>query len=189
MQKLIEAILFMKGEPVTHKELGLLTKATPEELESALAELGANLSERGIRLVRKDDEVTLATSPEFSQFFADAAREEQSKDLGKAGLETLAIVLYQAPVSKNKIEYIRGVNCSFVLRSLLIRGLVERIQNPEDQRSYLYRGTFDALAHLGVTAVSELPEYEELQKQVTVVLADDAEMESVPHEDESHEAE
>ena len=134
----------------------------------------------------------LATSPQFSEFFRDLAREEQTKDLGKAGLETLAIVLYQGPVSKNKIEYIRGVNSSFVLRTLLIRGLIERVPNPEDQRSYLYRPTFDALAHVGVTKVEDLPDYEALVKQIEA----DGEVSSVvpeasplPEEDEFDETE
>lgn len=189
MEKLLEAILFMKGEPVTEKELATLAKAGVEEVRSALESLDISLRERGVRLIRKDGEATLATSPEFRDFFADIAREEQSKDLGKAGLETLAIVMYQGPVSKNKIEYIRGVNSSFILRNLLIRGLVERVPNPEDQRSYLYRPTFEGLSHVGVTKVEDLPDYAELTRQVESVDPVEPEASSLPEDDEFHETE
>lgn len=171
METQIEALLFMKGEPLTRKELSKITKASLEEVEVALSRLSEALSSRGIRLVQKDDEVMLATSPEFASFFADLERDEQSRDLGKAGLETLSIILYYGPVSKSRIEYIRGVNSSFVLRTLLIRGLVERIPNPEDQRGYLYRATFDTFSHLGITDVHELPEYETIKSQVEAVVA------------------
>ena len=77
MEKLLEAILFMKGEPVTIKELAALAKVEKSEVEEALTILSASLEGRGISLIRKDDEVMLATSPQFSDFFRDLAREEQ----------------------------------------------------------------------------------------------------------------
>ena len=86
-------------------------------------------------------------------------KEELSRDLGKAGLETLSIVLYRGPITRSGIDYIRGVNSTFILRNLLIRGLVEKIPNPNDQRSFLYRATFDLLSHLGIPRVEDLPEY------------------------------
>lgn len=186
LDNLIEAVLFMKGEPQTMKELSALVKVPMESVEESLGRLAAALQSRGIRLVRKDDEVTLATSPEFGEFFRELQKAEQAKDLGKAGLETLSIVLYHGPVSKSRIEYIRGVNSSFVLRTLLIRGLIERVSNPEDQRSYLYRPTFDALSHLGITNVEELPEYDSIKKEIVAAIEPEAQVEPDEFEDESH---
>ena len=88
------------------------------------------------------------------------------KDLGKAALETLTIILYRAPVSKGELDYIRGVNSSFILRNLLVRGLVERSINPNDKRSFVYRPTFDLLSHLGIAKIEDLPEYESVGQEI-----------------------
>ena len=71
----------------------------------------------------------------------------------------LGIVLYRGPSTRAQIDYIRGVNTSSTLRNLLARGLLERVGNPDDAREYLYRPTALLLAHLGISARQELPEY------------------------------
>jgi len=79
-------------------------------------------------------------------------------------LEVLSIVAYRGPISRMDVEAIRGVNCSFTLRSLLMRGLLERIDNPADNRSYLYKISFDFLKKMGVESVEKLPDFENLSK-------------------------
>ncbi len=71
----------------------------------------------------------------------------------------MTIVLYRGPIARSQIDYIRGVNSTFTLRNLLIRGLIERIPNPKDSRGFLYRPTFDLMNHLGITRIENLPEY------------------------------
>lgn len=162
----IEALLFASGESMRAKELGDILEASSDEIHSALSELERMLSERGIRLMRKDDTVQLATAPEMSSIIEKRKKEELQKDLGKAAVETLAIVLYRGPIAKADIDYIRGVNSAAILRSLLVRGLVERVPNPKMKRSFLYRPTFDILSYLGVEQAERLPEYAEAQKQL-----------------------
>jgi segregation and condensation protein B len=111
----------------------------------------------------------LGTAPEASALIEQLTREELSKDLGKAGLETLSIIVYKSPITRADLDYIRGVNSSFILRNLQIRGLVEKITNPADARSFLYRPTFELLQHLGVTRVEDLPEYGTLVDQLTAL--------------------
>ena len=74
------------------------------------------------------------------------------------------MVLYKNGANRAEIDYIRGVNSSFTLRSLLVRGLVERITDPRDLRRYFYRPSFELLSFLGVKSVEELPEYAEVHK-------------------------
>jgi segregation and condensation protein B len=93
-------------------------------------------------------------------------KEELTRDLGKAGLETLSIILYQGPISRANIDYIRGVNSQFIVRNLLIRGLIDRVENPKDARSYIYKTTIDLLSHLGISKIEELPEYEQVRKDI-----------------------
>jgi segregation and condensation protein B len=162
----IEAILFWKGEPVSVKKLSQIFEKTEEEIKIAIEELEEKIKDRGIVLVSKDDEYTLATSKDVSEIIEKLTKEELIKDLGKAGLETLSIIIYQGPISRVEIDYIRGVQSNFILRNLMIRGLVEKISNPKDQRSFLYRPTFEMLSYLGVSKIEELPEFEKAKNEI-----------------------
>ena len=155
----LEAVLFFKAEPLSIKKLAQILKTDETEVITALGVLKEKLLGRGVTLIEKDDEVMLGTAPEASGMIEELSKEELSRDLGKAGLETLSIVLYRGPITRSGIDYIRGVNSTFILRNLLIRGLVEKIPNPNDQRSFLYRATFDLLSRLGIPRVEDLPEY------------------------------
>ena len=85
-------------------------------------------------------------------------------------METLAIIAYKGPLTRAHIEYVRGVNSSFTLRNLVMRGLVERMENPKDARSYLYGTSFNFLKHLGVARPEDLPRFEEFKKEKIEVL-------------------
>jgi len=162
----IEAILFWKAEPVSIKKLASLLNVKVEEVKAGLSELEKTLTGRGVTLVQTDEDVMLGTAKELSTLIEQLTKDELTRDLGKAGLETLSIVLYQGPISRADIDYIRGVNSQFILRALLIRGLIERIDNPADARSYLYKTTLDLLSHLGISKVVELPEYEQVRRDI-----------------------
>ena len=158
----LEALLFFKGEPVKIKVLAKLLERQEEQVMTDLEVLSENLSQRGIRLIVKDDAALLVTAPEVSELIESAQKEELSRDIGKAGVETLSIVLYKGPVARSEIDYIRGVNSTFILRNLLIRGLIERVPNPNDSRSFLYRPTFELLSFLGISSVHELPNFDKV---------------------------
>ncbi len=162
----IEAILFWYGEPVKIKKLVQIFNKTEEEITASLKNLESNLTNRGIVLISKDDEVALGTSKEASEVIEKLTKEELMRDLGRAGLETLSIIIYQGPISRAEIDYIRGVQSNFILRNLMIRGLIEKIPNPKDQRSFLYRPTFDLLNYLGVSKIEEMPEYQKAKEEI-----------------------
>src|SRR3989338_1575025 len=162
----IEALLFWKSEPLDTREIARILQKTEGEISGALIVLEARLLQTGIRLVRNGTMVMLGTAPEMGSRIEALQKEELQKDLGKAALETLTIILYRAPVSKGELDYIRGVNSSFILRALLVRGLVERSINPNDKRSFVYRPTFDLLSYLGLSKIEDLPEYESVWQEV-----------------------
>ncbi len=166
----IEGLLFYKGEDVTVKKLAELLTASEDEINQALINLEVSLSGRGIVMVRKDDSVVLGISAELSPLIESIRKDEITKELSKATLETLSIVLYKNGVSRSEIDYIRGVNSSFILRNLLVRGLVEKILDSKDNRKVLYRPTFETLSYLGVTSIDQLPNFTEVKKQLEVVI-------------------
>jgi segregation and condensation protein B len=163
----IEALLFYKGEAMKVKELVKLLDVDKESIENALNILKEKLSERGLQIITKEDEIQLVTASEISGIIEQIRKDELTKDLGKAGAETLAIVLYKGPITRAEIDYIRGVNSTFILRNLLIRGLVEKISNPNDQRSFLYKPTLELLSFLGVSNIEELPEFDTVQDELS----------------------
>jgi segregation and condensation protein B len=162
----IEAVLFYKAEPLSVKRLAQIFKKEEPEIKNALRELRDELKGRGITLVEWEDEVSIGTSKEVSNLIETLSREELVKDLGKAGLETLSIILYQGPLSRAEIDYIRGVNSNFILRNLLIRGLVDKVENPKDQRSFIYKPTLELISHLGLSVITDLPDYEAVRKDI-----------------------
>jgi len=171
LKQKIEAILFFKGEPISIKRLGEILKVSKEEIGEALIDLNNDLRDRGIVLLEKGGEVTLGTSPELSSLIEHLQKEELNKELSKASLETLSIVLYKNSVTRAEIDYIRGVNSSFTLRMLSIRGLVEKTTDPKDNRRYIYKPTFDLLSYMGVKNVEELPEYREINNNLNEAVA------------------
>ncbi len=171
VKSVIESILFIHGEPITLSRLAKAVGAGRKEVASALQELASEYRERGIVLIQSGDEWQLATHPESKAAVEKLLASDLSDELSRAGLEVLAIVAYKGPVSRAHIEYVRGVDSSFTLRNLLIRGLVSREENPADRRSYLYRISHDFLKHLGITSASELPEFSTFQKEDIAVPA------------------
>lgn len=165
LEQKIEAVLFWKGEPIKVKKLAEVLKVSAEETENALANLAQSLESRGIGLLRNDDEITLGTKSELSPLIEELQKEELNKSLSKAALETLSIILYKNGSHRAYIDYVRGVNSSFTLRALSVRGLIEKVPDPKDSRRYIYKPTFELLAYMGVQDVRDLPAYEEtLQK-------------------------
>ncbi|MCR4334705.1 MAG: SMC-Scp complex subunit ScpB [Patescibacteria group bacterium] len=162
----VEAMLFWKGESLSIKKLAMIFKKESKEIEDAIINLEEKLKDRGLVLIHKDDEIILGANPEMSSFIEELTKEELNRELGKAGLETLSIVLYQGPITRGEIDYIRGVNSNLILRNLLIRGLVEKIINPKDARSFMYRPTFELLQYLGISKTKDAPNYQKIREEI-----------------------
>ncbi len=168
LSSLVEAILFYTADHHSIKKLASITKTTVGEVRVALDLLKERLSHShsGIRLISLDDEYVLGTTPEASALIEEITRDELSKELSKAALETLAIICYSGPLTRSEIDYVRGVNSTFILRNLLIRGIIEKRDNPRDMRAALYAPTTQALEFMGITRIEELPEYDVILAQI-----------------------
>lgn len=162
LESQLEGVLFYRSEPVKKAFLSRFLDVNAEALDEALERLSESLSERGLRITQTDTSVQLVTAPEISDQIEKLRKEELQKEIGKAGSETLAIILYRGPLTRAEIDRIRGVNSTFVVRTLLMRGLVERRPNPSDSRSFLYAITPALLQHLGIERREEMPDYEEV---------------------------
>lgn len=167
LEQAIEALLFWRGEPVSLKELIKSLKTTEDKIHEALVNLSENLKGRGlVLLANEDQEYMLGTSTEASELIERLTKEELSKDLGKASLETLSLIVYRGPIKRSEIDYVRGVNSTFILRNLLVRGLIDKKPAPDDNRTSIYTPSFKLLSYLGITTVSNLPNYKAVQDEI-----------------------
>ncbi len=164
----LEALLFIYGEPMDVKKLAKILGIKEVEINEGLSALEQELQreERGLALVQDKGTVQLVTKPAFAKLLEDITKQEFTESLTPAGLETLSIIAYAGPISRADIEYIRGVNSSFIVRTLLMRGLVERSVDPKRSNTYLYSTSFELLRHLGLSKNSDLPDYSKYKELV-----------------------
>lgn len=155
---LVEGLLFYKASPQKITTLKELFAVSDEDWSAALLRLRNRLNAGATRLIETDTHLQLATAPELAQFVEAMRKDELSGDIGKAGAETLAIILYRGPIIRAEIDRIRGVNSAFILRNLMVRGLIER---KSKGNSYEFAITPQLLQHLGIDKKSELPRYSE----------------------------
>ncbi len=163
----LESLLFVSGDPVSLEKLAKVLDVTEQEIFEALRHLSERYTtdaRSGLMLISDKKTALLATKPENAMVLESLTKSTLQESMSKAALEVLAIIAYRAPVSRAEIDAIRGVNCSFTLRNLLLRDLISREGNPSDSRGYLYRPTLRFLQVLGLQSISELPSYEGLSQ-------------------------
>lgn len=170
LESKIEGLLFYKGESVEIKKLAEILKVSIEEIEEGLKKLEEKLSSRGLVLVRKENSVVLGISGELGSLIEEMRKEELSKELTKSSLETLSIIIYKNGATRGEIDYIRGVNSSFILRNLLIRGLIEKTVDQKDSRRFIYKPTIETLSFMGVTSIENMPNYEQVRNQLQEII-------------------
>jgi len=171
----LHALLFASGEPLEKKQLAKLLAMSETELKSVLKALTASLKESGVTVVETDSDVELRTTPEASIIVKKLRENELSRDLGKASIETLAVIAYQTGTTRGEIDWVRGVNSSTSLRTLLMRGLIEGKEDERDRRRVRYSVTTEALAHLGIANIENLPRAAELSATTREVIGEHTE--------------
>lgn len=167
IKSILESLLFVSGEPISFGKLSKITGEKENAIKEKMQELAENYKARngGLRIIAEDGKAQMVTAGENADAVDKLLKIDIEGELSRSALETISIVAYRGPISRAEIEEIRGVNTSFTLRQLSIRGLVEKIDNPNDARSYLYRIPFDFMRHLGLEKLEDLPKYKELREK------------------------
>lgn len=169
----IEGLLFALGKPLSRLDLATLTNADNERIAAALQRL-ATQTGRGVVVVDDGTMLELRIAPEVAELVQQVRRDENSRDIGRAGLEVVAAILYRGPLTRAEIDFIRGVNSTQILRTLTIRGLVRRVANPKDralptgrQGSFLYEATTELLSTMGATHPRDLPDFDAVRDKIS----------------------
>ncbi len=181
---LLHALLFAASGPLEKKQLTTLLELDEKELRLVVDALAGLLKGSGVAVVETDYEVELRTAPEAAPIIKKLFESELARDLGKASLETLAVIAYRGGkdassggATRGEVDWVRGVNSSASLRTLLMRGLIEGREDPSDKRRIRYTLTTEALAHLGVRTADELPRADELRSGAEAVISHESESE------------
>ena len=159
----VEAILFVAGDPVRVEDLAHAMDMTTREMQNALDALADHLTleNRGIQLNRSGETVFLSIRPQFAPQVEMFLQPLQKRPLSQAVLETLSIIAYRQPCTRGDIEAIRGVKCDYSVQSLLNKGFIEECGVRETLgRPTLYRTTDAFLKHFGMESLDDLPNVE-----------------------------
>jgi segregation and condensation protein B len=165
----LESLLFVSAKALATKQLLELTGVSQDDLTKALEALTERYSQAGsgLSLLHDNHKYQLVTNSNNSELIKSFLHQELNSDLSRPSLETLTIIAYRGPIAKSDLDRIRGINCSQILRNLLLRGLVEIKSGYKDGETY-YQVTFDFLKFLGLASLSDLPDYDRLHHDQAV---------------------
>lgn len=168
LENIIEAILYVAGEPVSLRDLARALEQDEASISLAAQNLERHYDEghRGLRLKRFGGHVQLATRPDYAPYIERLLQPVQRQSLTQAALETLAIVAYRQPVTRLDLESVRGVKCDYSLQSLMNKNLVKEVGRKDTIGRPILYGTTDAfLSHFGLHSLVDLPVPEEFLAQ------------------------
>ena len=167
----VEGLLFVCGEEgLTLDEISNLIEKDKNDTSEIIKELYNDYenNDRGMHIEYLGNKFKLTTKSEHKDFYKKLVDEEQNSILSQSALETLAIIAYNGPITRIDIDNIRGVNSSYVIRKLLLKGLIEEIGRADSAgKPRLYNVTSKFLDYFGLGSISELPKIieEEINNQ------------------------
>ena len=165
----VEALLFVADGPVELDNLAAALDVTVEEIEGAIARLREREEQRGLRLQMVGRRVQMVTMPEAADAVEAFLGIGMGGKLSSAALETLAIIAYRQPITRARINAIRGVESDGVIRTLVAKGLVDKVGVLEQVgRPVLYGTTFEFLEYFGIDSLDALPTLPELEDYANV---------------------
>lgn len=161
LKGVIEGILFAVGdEGITLKDLVMILDVPVEDVKNTLVELKNDYEkdDRGIRITFLGNSFKLTTKKEHKEYFEKLLMDTRTYELSDAALEVLAIVAYNEPITRIKIDEIRGVNSSGVLRKLVAMNFIKECGKADTiGRPNLYKTTNDFLDYFGLATKEDLP--------------------------------
>ncbi len=168
IKKVIESILFTWGDPLELNEISKIVNIKRKKCEELLEEMIEEFnSERGLRIVKMENEYQIGTKPEYFEYIKELNKEKPQRSLSNAALETLSIIAYKQPIIKAEIEYIRGVKCDKALQTLMEKELVDEIGRLERPgRPIIYGTTNEFLKLFSIESLEQLPEIENIRQDL-----------------------
>ncbi|MCI8336812.1 MAG: SMC-Scp complex subunit ScpB [Peptococcaceae bacterium] len=172
LKNIVEALLFVSNEPLTVDKLVAICESDRETIAALLLEIQQEYEEKAVHLVEIAGGWQLLTKPEYYGYI-EKLYHPKTQQISKASLETLAIIAYRQPVTRQEIEQIRGVNADRIMAKLLSQKLIQEVGRREcPGRPILYGTTDMFLQAFGLKNLAELPSAEQWLEQMPIDAAD-----------------
>ncbi len=178
VKALVEALIFAAQEPLSVSQIRSIYQGEnlrndeskqiePETIRQIVTDLNKEYAkqDRPYRIIQIAGGYQFATSSEYAEWLGRLYKEQGRRKLSQSGVETLAIIAYKQPIAKAEIEKIRGVNCDYVLKTLLEKELLTVTGRAESVgRPLLYGTTREFLKHFGLNDITDLPRPREIEE-------------------------
>lgn len=168
LENIIESVLFVAGEPVLVSDLCFKFNVKQKDIDKAVQKLTQKYDGKsGIKLLCFNNKLQLSSNPDYVEEVSAILNPIRQRNLTKATLETIGIIAYKQPVTRMEIEEVRGVNSDYAINILLEHKLIQIVGHKETVGKPALFGTTDEfLKRFGISAVGDLPDYEELLEKI-----------------------
>ena len=176
LKAVLEGLLFLAGsEGLTFEQIKEILEIDDVKGKELIGELNSEYksANRGIKLELLGGAFKLTTKKEHKPYFEKMLADDINSELSEAALETLAIIAYNQPITRNQIDEIRGVDSSHIIRKLLIKNLIQDCGRSNlPGKPILYSTTSHFLDYFGLSSISELPILENFEDDNNTIETD-----------------
>lgn len=168
LKAIIEGLLFISGEDgLTLEEISNITEKDNDSIKKEIKSLYNEYEndDRGIHIELLGNHFKLTTKSIHKEYYKKLVNDEENSSLSQSSLEVLAIIAYNQPITRIEIDTIRGVSSSYIVRKLLLKGLIEEAGQADlPGKPRLYNTTNKFLDYFGLSSADELPKIENIEK-------------------------
>lgn len=164
IKSIIEGLLFTSGEPLSLGDISSVLQIGKAETRKLLKEMSEDFDRerRGIQIICFNDKYQMCTRPEHMEYIKRLLGPQNRQSLSRAAIETVAIIAYKQPITRQSIDSIRGVKSDRVISSLMEKKLIKEVGRLEAPgRPVLFGTTDEFLRYFGLKDLSELPDAED----------------------------
>ena len=169
LKAVLEGLLFVVGDDgLDLDEISRVLEISKEETKELIKDLQNDYQSdsRGIRIDFLGDKLKLTTKKEHNMYYQKLLTTEDNNNLSQAALETLAIIAYNQPITRVKVDELRGISNNHIIRKLVAKGLIkESGRSNMPGRPILYETTSEFLDYFGLSSIDELPDMREFLEE------------------------
>lgn len=189
LKAVIEGLLFVVGDDgLDLDEISKILEISKDETKELIKELQNDYqsSDRGIRIDFLGDKLKLTTKKEHNMYYQKLLTTEDNNTLSQAALETLAIIAYNQPITRVKVDELRGISNNHIIRKLVAKGLIkEGGRSNMPGRPILYETTSEFLDYFGLSSIDELPDMREFLEEEEKEAEEDVDLYQSKYKEEN----
>ena len=189
LKAVLEGLLFVVGDDgLDLDEISRVLEISKDDVKELIKELQTDYqsNDRGIRIDFLGDKLKLTTKKEHNMYYQKLLTTEDNNNLSQAALETLAIIAYNQPITRVKVDELRGISNNHIIRKLVAKGLIkEGGRSNMPGRPILYETTSEFLDYFGLSSIDELPDMRDFLEEEEKETEDDVDLYQSKYKEEN----